>query len=74
MHFDTPNDKDGPDDPVCESCVLTLVLEKDHTIRYYEGMPGESTIVRQTDFSKDGIRNIILQKRRDVATTRGKAS
>ena len=57
--------------PVCESCVLTLYLEKDNRITYYEGMPEKDTVLKETSFSVDGLRNVLLQKREAVRKSRG---
>jgi biopolymer transport protein ExbD len=72
MNLNMPYDKVEPGDEICESCVLTLFLQADNTILYYEGIPGSNTIVRQTSFAPDGIRNIILQKKAAVQKIRGK--
>ena len=73
MNLNMPVDKVAPDDPVCESCVLTILLAKDNLIEYYEGMPVGNAVVKETTFGKDGIRNIILQKRKAVDKITGSA-
>ena len=71
MNLNMPIDKGEITTDVCESCVLTVILEKNNTIRYYEGMAAISTEVGSTDYSAVGIRNLILQKRNSVKKLRG---
>ena len=63
MKLVMPNDKHGPGDLICESCVLTLLLSGNNVVKYYEGMPGERTVVRETSFNDQGIRNLIVRKK-----------
>ena len=72
MDIVTPMDSNDPT-PICESCVLTVLLEKDNSIKYYEGMPGENTVLQQTAFSEEGIRSVLLKKREAVKQSRGAA-
>jgi len=71
MSLNMPYDKAEPGDMICESCVLTLILQADNSIQYYEGMPESNPIVKQTSFSPDGIRNVIIQKKKEVQQDRG---
>ena len=59
--------------PVCESCVLTLFLEKDNRIGYYEGMAEKFPVLKETSFTVDGIRKVLLQKKASVKKSRGNA-
>jgi len=70
MKVEMPYDKLGPEDPVCNSCVLTAVLCKNDKIRYYEGAITNAR-VQSTNF--DGIRQIIQQKMKMVQLVRGSA-
>src|ERR1700709_2061188 len=54
MNLKMPNDKTDPGDDICASCVLTVFLQSNNTIQYYEGMPGSNPVVKQTSFSVDG--------------------
>ena len=63
MNLVMPNDKQAPGDIVCESCVLTLLLSGNNVVKYYEGMPGERTAVRETSFYYQGIRDLIVRKK-----------
>ena len=63
--------KDDEASLVCESCTLTVMLEKNGLINYYEGMNGEGTALQQTSISPDGIRKILQEKRQKVARLRG---
>ena len=73
MNLNMPYDKIPPDDKICESCVLTVLLLKDDVIKYYEGMPESNPVIKETSFGNDGIRNIILQKRKAVKNITGSA-
>ena len=71
MNINMPFDKVPPGDDICESCVLTILLAKDNVVQYYEGMPKANPIILETSFGNDGIREIILQKRKAVQKARG---
>ena len=73
MNLDMPYDKVDPGDKICESCVLTLLLQANNTIQYYKGMPESNPVVMQTSFAPDGIRNIILQKKKEIQKIKGHA-
>ncbi len=73
MNLVTPNDKGGPS-PICETCVLTVMLDKDNRIFYYEGMPENSPAVKETAFTPEGIRTILLQKSAAVKMAKGTAN
>ena len=73
MNLNMPYDKVKPDDKICESCVLTVLLTKDNKVGYYEGFAGINNKIKETSFGKEGIRNIILQKRKLVNALKGTA-
>ena len=74
MNLVTPNDKDTTvNNPVCETCALTVMLDKDDKIFYYEGMPQSNPIVKSTSFTKDGIRQVLLNKLAAVRAAKGSA-
>ena len=74
MNLITPNDKDSTTATnICESCVLTVMLDKDNKIFYYEGMPENNPAVKETAFTTNGIRKILLQKIAAVKKTKGTA-
>lgn len=60
-----------PGDKICNSCVLTVLLDKDNKISYYEGMPENDPLVKETSFSAKGIREVLLQKKEKVRLTTG---
>ena len=74
MNLNMPYDKVDPGDKICESCVLTVILSKDNVVKYYEGMPNAGTTIKETVFGNEGIRNIILQKRKVVQKSKGSAN
>ena len=73
MDLVVPYDKKGPDDPVCESCVLTILLDKDNRIKYYEGAAENNPPVKETGFAPEQVRKILMQKKADVEKLRGSA-
>jgi len=62
-----------PNDPIRNSCVLTVLLDKDGQVSYYEGMPENDPLVKQTFFSAKGIREVLLLKKEKVRETTGDA-
>ncbi|HAO47365.1 MAG TPA: biopolymer transporter ExbD [Ferruginibacter sp.] len=68
-----PKDSKTVTDPICNSCALTVVLEKGGVIRYYEGMPEAGPVVQQTSFSVNGIRQVILDKKEKLNAALGNA-
>ncbi|MEI9958107.1 MAG: biopolymer transporter ExbD [Ferruginibacter sp.] len=74
MNLIAPNDKDtSVNNPVCETCALTVMLDKDDKIFYYEGMPGNNAVVKETAFTTDGIRKVLLAKLAAVKAVKGTA-
>jgi biopolymer transport protein ExbD len=71
MHIDVP--KGPPADNVCASCAFTVLLDKNDIIRYYEGDLADHPPVKETNFSADGIRKILLEKMKLVRIARGNA-
>lgn len=49
-----------------ESCALTVLLTKDDKIMYYEGTQQPNKVLKETGFSADGIRTLLLQKKEAV--------
>ncbi|GAB2817809.1 ExbD/TolR family protein [Ferruginibacter profundus] len=74
MNLVTPYDKDSAKSTICETCVLTVMLDKDDKIFYYEGMPGDNAVVKETTFAPDGIRKVLLQKLKAVKEAKGTAN
>lgn len=71
MNIDMPYDKTDSTDKICESCVLTVLLDKDNRIRYYEGAVENDPPVKETGFAADEIRAVLMQKKEDVKRVRG---
>jgi biopolymer transport protein ExbD len=71
MNLVMPYDKVKPDDKVCESCVLTVLLDKDNRIKYYEGAAESNPPVKETGFAPEEIRTILMQKKASVERVRG---
>jgi biopolymer transport protein ExbD len=63
------DDKDHPN-KIAESKSLTVILEGDHKVAWYEGIgnaPTHPPMVQYTTFAnKDGIRDVIIKKRLQV--------
>ncbi len=73
MNLVTPNDTTTDETLLCETSVLTVMLDKNNKIFYYEGMPANNPLVKETAFTTDGIRKILLQKLKAVAAAKGTA-
>jgi biopolymer transport protein ExbD len=74
MKLVMPDDKViSENDPVCESCVLTVLLDKDNRIKYYEGAAENNPPVKETGFAPEQIRTVLMQKKADVEKVRGNA-
>ncbi|MEO7307211.1 MAG: biopolymer transporter ExbD, partial [Ferruginibacter sp.] len=71
MKLEMPYDKAPPDDKVCESCVLTVLLDKDNRIKYYEGAAENNPVVKETGYAPEGIRTVLMQKKAAVKKIRG---
>jgi biopolymer transport protein ExbD len=73
MQINTPFDKTPTRDQLKASCVLTVLLEKNNEIKYYEGLSTEINKPMTTFFGKDGIRKVIMAKRQEVQKRTGNA-
>jgi hypothetical protein len=58
-------------EPVCESCVLTVLLDKNNRIRYYEGAAENNPVVRETGYAAKEIREVLMRKKEAVKKLRG---
>lgn len=59
--------KDGEPTDLCNSCAITVLLGKNHTVYYYEGAWNdaiETNSIAQTNLSASGLRSIINDKQR----------
>jgi biopolymer transport protein ExbD len=72
MDLVVPKQADEPTE-LCESCVLTVMLDKGNRIKYYEGAAESNPPVNETSFSKEGIRTVLMQKKANVEKVRGSA-
>ena len=73
MQVVMPYDKVKDPTPVCTSCVLTVMLDKDDRILYYEGALENHPVVKETGYSADGIRKVLVEKKHAVQLARGRA-
>jgi biopolymer transport protein ExbD len=66
MKIIMPNDNDiKVTDKICETCALTVVLGDNNKILYYEGLD-ENAAYKLTDYSSQGLREIIVRKKAAV--------
>ena len=72
MKVNMPYDKVPPDDHVCQSCVLTVLLDKNNIIMYYEGAVENNPVVKTTGYSPEEIRTVLMNKKNKVKSVRGK--
>ncbi|MCB9034306.1 MAG: biopolymer transporter ExbD [Chitinophagales bacterium] len=70
LNMPKPPENDEEKQTVKESKVLNLILDKDNKIWYYNG----TTVVglKTTDFSPEGLRDIIYKKQKEVDAKFGK--
>jgi biopolymer transport protein ExbD len=73
MNLVAPNDEDSTQTPICETCVLTVMLDDNDKIFYYEGMPESNPVIKETSFTTGGIRKVLLQKLAAVKAAKGTA-
>lgn len=74
MNLVMPDDKnDIIKDPVCQSCVLTVLLDKGNRIKYYEGAVENNPTVKETGYAPEEIRAVLMQKKAGVEKVRGNA-
>ena len=72
MNLNMPDDKDPIEaDLICETCAITVVLGKNNSLYYYEGMEANAQY-KTTDYSAAGIRNILVQKKKKIMALRHK--
>lgn len=71
MNLMMPKEDMVTTDPVCESCVLTVMLDKGNRIKYYEGAAESNPPVKETGFAPEEIRTVLMQKKAMVAEIRG---
>ena len=74
MKVNMPYDKVPPDDHVCQSCVLTVLLDKNNIIMYYEGAVENNPVVKTTGYSPEEIRTVLMNKKNKVKSEPGKGS
>lgn len=72
MKVDMPFDKTIIKDDICESCVLTVLLDKNNSIKYYEGAMKNNPEVKETNYVPEGIRAVLMNKMYKVEKIRGK--
>lgn len=71
MDLAMPFDKTDSTDKICESCVLTILLDKDNRIKYYEGAAENTPLVKETGYATKEIREVLMQKKGAVKNARG---
>jgi biopolymer transport protein ExbD len=67
MNIMVPNDNDSTvNDQICETCALTFILAGNNKLFYYEGSE-KNAVYKTSDYSAQGIRQLILNKKKQVA-------
>jgi biopolymer transport protein ExbD len=72
MGLVSPKDADI-ENPVCESCALTVIPAGENKIYYYEGKLQANTILKSTSYTAEGLRPLLLNKMKAVKKARGNA-
>jgi len=63
MDITTPKDTDGPVTTLCNSCALTVLLDKNDKLYYFEGAFGTAE-VKETDLP--GLRKVIHNRKNNL--------
>ncbi|MGC4102284.1 ExbD/TolR family protein [Ferruginibacter sp.] len=72
MGLVSPNDNDPTvQSNVCESCAITIILDKNNRIFYYEGIPDNNAVVKETSFTNDAVRKVLTDKLASVKKIKG---
>lgn len=71
MGIVSPKDTDEPGDNICESCALTVIPAAENKVYYYEGKLQASTVLKSTGFDAEGLRALLMDKKRRVKNIRG---
>lgn len=53
------------------SCAITVFLNGENRISYYEGMPENHPSLQQTSFANNGMRQVLLNKKQRVGVATG---
>lgn len=64
MGMVTPKEE-GPNTPIAESTVITILPAADNKLYYYEGKE-ENAVYKTTDYTSAGIRKILVDKKKRV--------
>lgn len=72
MNIVQPKDSESSTD-IPQSCALTLLLDNDNKVFYYEGMQQDNAVLKETDYSAEGLRQVLLQKKAAVQKIKGSA-
>lgn len=74
MEVNMPDkNKDEPDnEKVKQSQTLTVILGDNDKVFYFQGVPADKPPVEATNFSDEGIRAVLLKKKKEVMATTGK--
>ena len=72
MNIVQPKDSENRID-IAQSCAISVLLDKDNKIFYYEGMQQDNAVLRETNFSAEGLRQVLLQKKVAVQKIKGSA-
>ena len=73
MAINMPEEDGGDITKVNEKRVLTVILGKENKVFYYQPTAADAMPeVKQTDFSADGIRKVLIRKQQDVQRELGK--
>lgn len=71
MNVMVPKESDTENDPICESCVLTVLLDENNRIHFYEGDGANEPQVKKTGYAAEEIRKVLMQKKAAVKKLRG---
>ena len=68
INMPVPNENNTPPTKVEDDIATTILIGKDNKLFYYEGVfdPNDPSKIKKTDYSKDGIRKILIEKNKKL--------
>lgn len=76
MEITMPDKQENSDDKmkVRESRTITVLLDEDDKVHYYQGVTDQLPEIHTTHFGKDGIRKALLEKKQEIGKVRNPES
>jgi biopolymer transport protein ExbD len=75
MEVNMPDKNEDPEknkEKVSEKQTLTVIMGDKDKVYYFQGVPSDKPPVEVTDYSDEGIRKVLIAKRKEIQATLGK--